>query len=173
MDTATPKNNCPKAGAPSSSSGKRPQKRVGYSLGGWGWPSSSAGLGMGRDFASSLLVLKMGRYRRKAEAPSSSSGKRPQKRVGYSLGWWSCQVRPPDSEWDETIERPPCEKIGRYRPKAGVPCSSSGKRPQKRVGDSLGGWGCPTSSAGLGNPQHFARHLRVQKIGRGHSRNKK
>ena len=46
----------PKAGAPSSSSGKRPQKRVGYSLGGWGWPTSSAGLGMGPNFTTGLRV---------------------------------------------------------------------------------------------------------------------
>ena len=62
--TGAPKNNSPKARAPknnSSSSRKRPQKRVGYSLGGWGWPTSSALLGMARDFVRRLLVPEIGR----------------------------------------------------------------------------------------------------------------
>ena len=122
------KNNRPKARAPSSSSGKRPQKRVGYSLGGWGWPTSSAGLGMARDFERCLRVPKIGR------GLSSAINNRLN---------------------------------------AGAPSSSSGKRPQKRVGYSLGGWGWPTSSAGLGMARDFARRFHGPKLGRGLSRAQK
>ena len=54
-------NKHPKVRSPSSSAAKMPKKRVGYSLGGRGWPSSSAGLGMGPDFARGLRVPKIGR----------------------------------------------------------------------------------------------------------------
>ena len=76
--------------------------------------------------------------------------------LAIALGDGAGPLRPPDSE---------CRKNNRL--KAGAPSSSSGKRPQKRVGYSLGGWGWPTSSAGLGMPRDFTRGLRVPNIGRG------
>ncbi|KAK9186460.1 hypothetical protein WN944_017869 [Citrus x changshan-huyou] len=59
--TAMPKNKRLKVPSPRLSAAKMAKKRVGYSLGGRGWPSSSAGLGMGPDFARGLGVPKIGR----------------------------------------------------------------------------------------------------------------
>ena len=107
--------------------------------------------------------------------------KYPKTRWAIGLGGGAGQVRPPDSEWGQTLRGASVYKKlaagtaapNNKCPKVPSPSSSAAKMPKKRVGYSLGGRGWPSSSAGLGMGPDFARGLRVPKIGRGHCRAQK
>ena len=128
-------------------------------------PTSSAGLGMGRDIASGLRVLagctRQSRAQKRAPevpCPTTPSGKCPNEGWAIALVWGWVQLRPPDSEWAETLRAasvcprdvPSTAAPKNECPKAPVPQPPSGKCPKRGVGYSLGGGLGPTSSAGLG-----------------------
>ena len=86
---AAPKIDRPKAPVLQPPSGKSPKRGVGYSLGGGLGPTSSAGLGMRRDFSSGLRVPKIGRGHGRAQKrapegprPTTPQRKKPKTRVG-------------------------------------------------------------------------------------------
>ncbi|PAL54382.1 hypothetical protein CEJ84_20025, partial [Acinetobacter baumannii] len=86
--TAAPKNERPKAPVPKPPSGKWPKRGVGYSLGGGVGRTSSAGLGMGRDFASGLRVPAgcPGHSRAQKRAPEGPRPKTPQRKMAKTGG---------------------------------------------------------------------------------------
>ena len=96
------------------------------------------------------------------------------------VGGWG-QLRPPDSEWPETMlaasvcprDVPGTAALKNERPKAPVPQPLTRKMPKTRGGYSLGGGLQPTSSTALGMVRDFASGLRVPKIGCGHGRAQK
>ncbi|PAM08004.1 hypothetical protein CEJ70_19650, partial [Acinetobacter baumannii] len=83
------------------------------------------------------------------------------------VGGWG-QLRPPDSEWGETLRAAsvcPRDAPGKAapkneRPKAPVPKPPSGKGPKRGVCYSLGGGVGRSWSAGLGMGPNFASGLR-------------
>ena len=149
--------------------GKMAKKRVGYSLGGGMGRTSSAGLRMGRDFAS---VPKIGRghVRAQKRAPEGRGSQNPPAEKWTKNGWdialvGGCgQLRPPDSEWAETLRAasvcprdvPSTAAPKNERPKAPIPQPPSEKCPKRGVGYSLRGGLGPTSSAGLRMGRDFA-----------------
>ena len=111
--TAAPKNDRPKAPVPQPLTQKMPKMRGGYSLGGGLRPTSTAALGMGRDFVSGLRVpAGCSRHSRaKKRAPEVHRPTAPQRKNAQNEGWaialvggWG-QLCPPDSEWGETLRK--------------------------------------------------------------------
>ena len=91
--TPAAKNEHPHSTVAQPPSGKCPKRGAGYSLGGGLGPTSSAGLGMVRDFACGLRVPKIGRGHGRAQKrapegprPTTPCGKCPKRGLGYSLG---------------------------------------------------------------------------------------
>ena len=88
LGKATPKNERQKAPVPQPPCGKCPKRGVGYSLGGGLGPTSSAGLVMGRDFESGLLVPAgcPGQSRAQKRAPEGPSPTTPQRKMPKTRG---------------------------------------------------------------------------------------
>ena len=123
--------------------------------------------------------------------PKTSAGRPPShnppaenaQNEGWAIAlvWGWGQLRPPDSEWGETLRATsvcPRDVLGKAAPKndrrkAPGPQPPRGKCPKRGVGYSLGGGLGPTSSAGLGLGLDFACILRVPKICRGQGRAQK
>ena len=189
LGKAAPKNDRPKAPVPKPPCGKCPKRGVGYSLGGGLGPTSSAGLGMARDYDSGLRV-PAGCPRHSRAQKRTPEGPRPTtphaentQNEGWAIalvGGWG-QLCPLDSEWAEILRAAsvcPRDVLGKAapkneRPKAPVPQPPSGKCPKRGVGYSLGGGLGPTSSAGLGMGRDFASGLRVPTGCPGRSREQK
>ena len=109
--TAAPKNERRKSPGPQPPSVKCPKRGVGHSLGGGLGPTSSAGLGMGRDFASGLRVpagcpgQKPHPKTTARRPPSHNPPAENAQNEGWAIalvGGWG-QLRPQDSEWGETL----------------------------------------------------------------------
>ena len=86
--TTVAKNGRPKSTDPQPPSGKWPKRGVGYSLGGGLGPTSSAGLGIGLDFAYGLHVPKIGRGHGHAQkrAPERPRPTTPLRKMPKSRG---------------------------------------------------------------------------------------
>ena len=186
--TAAPKNERPKAPVPKPPCGKGPKRGVCYSLGGGVWRSWSAGLEMGPNFASGLLLPAgcPGHSRGQKRAPEgprpqTPSGKVPKRGVDYNHGGgvgrsWSAGLGiGPNfaSGLRVPMGCPGYRSVQKRAPEGPRPKTPCGKWPKRGVCYSLGGGVARSWSAGLGMDPNFASGLRVPAGCPGHSRAQK